>query len=352
MRRHRHRCGRLSDRTAVGVSEPARIVTRLTERFGLRTPVVSAPMALVAGGRLAAAVSNAGGLGLIGGGYAGHLGGEPDLEEEWRLAGNTAVGIGFIVWAMKREGGLDALRRALEHRPRCVFLSFPERAEDLAEPITLARDMGVPTVVQVQTLELARAALDAGAGAIVAQGTEAGGHGGARATMPFVPEVVDLCATHAPDCLVLAAGGIADGRGLAAALMLGADGVVVGSRFWATQEALTPLAHVERARDATGDETVRTRDLDRARGLDWPEPFSFRVLENAFTRQVIGNSVEFGAEAARYDRAKASGNIAVVPAVAGEAIGLIVDRPSAAEVVERMTQQAVMALRGGVSRIR
>src|SRR5258705_387317 len=82
----------------------------------------------------------------------------------------------------------------------------------------------------------------AGAAVIVAQGTEAGGHGAARSTFPFVPEVADYLARRAPDTLLLAAGGIADGRGLAAALMLGADGVVVGTRFWSAAEALTPVA--------------------------------------------------------------------------------------------------------------
>ena len=301
-------------------------------------------MALIAGGRLAAAVSNGGGLGLIGGGYAGHLGGEPDLDQEWRLAGNAPVGIGFILWAMKRESGMDALRRALERQPRCVFLSFPERPNDLAEPIALVRDRSVPAMVQVQTVELAKAALDAGADVIVAQGTEAGGHGGARATLPFVPEVADLCVARAPECLVLAAGGIADGRGLAAALTLGADGVVIGSRFWAAREALTPDAHVERAREASGDETVRTRGLDRARGLDWPAPFSFRVIVNDFVREVASGNSEFGAETDRYDRARSGGDITIVPAVAGEAVGLFNDRPPASEIMGRIVRETKGAL--------
>ena len=109
-------------------------------------------------------------------------------------------------------------------------------------------DAGVPVICQTQTMRHVEEALDAGAMAIVAQGTEAGGHGGRRATLPFVPEVADLLAKRAPEVLLLAAGGIADGRGLAAGLMLGADGALVGTRFWAAEEALTPPAAFARAR--------------------------------------------------------------------------------------------------------
>ena len=331
-----------------------RIATRLTERFGLRTPIVSAPMALVSGGALAAAVSHAGALGLIGGGYAGHLGGEPDLDGEWRKAGNAPVGIGFILWALAKapDGGERVLRDALARRPRALFVSFPDGAGELDAPLRAARDAGVPALVQVQTLELAKAAIDCGADAIVAQGTEAGGHGGARATLPFVPEVTDLCAVRSPRTMVLGAGGIADGRGLAAALMLGADGVVVGSRFWAASEALTPDAHVDRAVGATGDDSVRTTAIDRARGLAWPAPYSFRVLDNEFAQEVMVREPAFGAEARRYDEARARGDASVVPAVAGEAAGLIAERRPAAAIVEDMTAEAIAALRRGTASIR
>ena len=325
------------------------IRTRLTDRLGLSTPIVSAPMALVAGGRLAAAVSNAGGLGLIGGGYAGHLGAEPDLGAEWRAAGNAAVGIGFIMWALAGRNDPSILQAALDRSPRCLFLSFPTEGSDFQKVMEQARKADVPVMVQVQSVAVARAALDAGADVIVAQGTEAGGHGGDRATMTLVPELADLCATRARDTLVLAAGGIADGRGLAAALALGADGVVVGSRFWSSREALTPEEHTEMAGRATGDETLRTRDLDRARGLAWPEPYSFRVVQNAFVRSLHGTRPEFGSVASDYDAARRVGDLSVVPAVAGEAVGLIRDRPPAGMIVEAMTREASECLRRGAS---
>ena len=328
------------------------LATRLTERFDLDAPIVSAPMALIAGGALAAAVCRAGGLGLIGGGYGGALGGEPDLDAEWRAAGNEPVGIGFILWALGERQD-RVLREALERRPRALFLSFPERTNDLAALVRLARDAGVPVFVQVQSTELARAALDAGCDAVVAQGTEAGGHGGSRATLPFVPEVVDLAASRSPETLVLAAGGIADGRGLAAALMLGADGAIVGSRLWASAEALTPTSHVERAMGASGDATLRTRRIDRARGVAWPEDYSFRVLRNAFAEELVsGDEPPFGAQAERYAAARSRDDVDTVTPVVGEAVGLIADRPPAAEIVRRMGEEAEAALGRGAGLVR
>ena len=116
-----------------------------------------------------------------------------------------------------------------------------------------------------------------------------------RSTLPFVPEVADYLAKRSPTTLLLAAGGIADGRGLAAALMLGADGVVVGSRFWSSAEALTPAAATDRAARATGDDTVRTRSIDALRGVPWPGEFSFRVLKNALTDEWAHREAEAAA---------------------------------------------------------
>src|SRR5438034_10878493 len=96
--------------------------TRLTEEFGIQYPVVCAPMALVTGGRLAAAVSRAGGLGIVGGGYAGTLGGEPELGRELEQVKGLRFGVGFITWALAQAP--RALDEALSHSPSCVFLSF------------------------------------------------------------------------------------------------------------------------------------------------------------------------------------------------------------------------------------
>lgn len=159
----------------------ARIKTRITERFGIRHPILCAPMALVAGGELAAAVTRAGGLGIVGGGYAGALGGEPHLDAELVRAKAGKFGVGFITWAL--EHSPNALTAALKHSPCCIFLSFGD-ARPFAREI---HDAGALLICQVQFMEQVTMAVEAGAAAIVAQGTEAGGHGGARSTLPFVP---------------------------------------------------------------------------------------------------------------------------------------------------------------------
>ncbi len=319
--------------------------TRLTAAFGIRHPILCAPMALVTGGRLAGAVSGAGGLGVVGGGYAGTLGGEPDLQEELEHVRGHRFGVGFITWALARAP--RALDEALGHSPECIFLSFGD-PRPFAEPI---RRAGAKLVCQVQSLRSVDEALEAESAAIVAQGTEAGGHGARRSTLPFVPEVADYLARHSPSTLLLAAGGIADGRGLAAALMLGADGVVVGSRFWSSKEALTPAAATERALGATGDDTVRTKAIDSLRGVPWPQEFSFRVVGNKMTDEWAHREEEaaarFGSLAGLFAEARASQNFDVAPIVAGESIGLVRDRPSAASIVESMVVQAREALRRG-----
>ena len=321
--------------------------TRLTQQFGIRHPILCAPMAWIAGGRLVAAVSDAGGLGILGGGYAGALSGEPDLDEELALAKGRKFGVGFITWALDRSP--QALERALKHCPYCVFLSFGE-PEPYAKKI---HDAKAKLICQVQTLRHVEQALDAGADAIVAQGMEAGGHGAARSTLPLVPEVADHLVKRAPETLLLAAGGIADGRGLAAALMLGADGALVGTRFWASAEALTPAAMLDRAVRATGDDTVRTKAIDALRGVPWPQEFSFRVLKNKFTDEWAHREAEAalarGSLRSAYAEARAKQDLDMYLTVVGEATGLLHDRPSAASLVEDMVAQAESLLKRGAS---
>ena len=304
-------------------------------------------MALICGGCLAAAVSDAGGLGILGGGYAGALGGEPDLENELALLKGRKFGIGFITWALDRSA--QALDETLKHSPYCVFLSF-------GEPKTYAKkihDAKAKLICQVQALKHVEQALDAGADAIVAQGMEAGGHGASRSTLPLVPEVADYLAKHASKTLLLAAGGIADGRGLAAALMLGADGVLVGTRFWAAAEALTPQAMIDRAGRATGDDTVRTKAIDALRGVPWPQEFSFRVLKNKFTDEWAHRETEAaaarGSLAGAYAEARKRQDLDMYLTVVGEATGLLHDRPSAASIIQDMITQAESLLKRGAS---
>lgn len=318
------------------------IRTRFTERFGLDHPVALAPMAGVSGGLLAAAVARAGGLGLLGGGY-----GDPDwIAREWGLAGDAPIGAGFITWRLS-AALLDA---ALARGPVAVMLSFGDPA-----PFAPAiRAAGVALICQVQTLDHARAAVDAGADVLVAQGTEAGGHGAARASMTLVPECADYLATHAPDTLLLAAGGIGCGRGLAAALMLGADGALIGTRFAVTPEALTPPGFQAAAIAAHGDATIRTRSVDAARGYDWPAPFDIRVMQSDFTAEWHRDAAHLRAPEsapirARFTTAQAAGDARHGAPVMGEAIGLIHDAPAAAVVLDRLSRQALAAIERGVA---
>ena len=314
--------------------------TRLTERFKLDHPVISAPMGFAAGGRLAAAVSAAGGLGLIGGGY----GEERWLREQIAAAGNQRVGCGFITWSLKKQPHL--LEIALDRAPAAMFLSFGDPQPFVGR----IKQAGVPFMCQIQTVADARRAIDLGADVVVAQGAEAGGHGEKRGTFTLVPEVADLISARAPETLLCAAGGVADGRGLAAALALGADGVVVGTRFWASEEALVHPNLQAAAVSASGDDTLRSRVIDMVRGLDfWPARYDLRTLRSAATDRWHGKEAELRAvaeaEVAGYAEAAAKGDARNVSAVAGEAVGLIHGIAPAGTILRTMISEAEDILR-------
>ena len=323
-----------------------RLSTRLTRRYGLSLPVVLAPMALAAGGVLAAACARAGALGLVGGGYG-------DLDwtrREYTLAleqgAGGALGCGFITWKLDRDASaLDwLLDQPPETLPRAVMLSFGD-PRPYADRITRA---GIDLICQVQRLEQLPQAIEAGATVVVAQGAEAGGHGmnalNGRATLSFVPEVADWLAAYAPDTLLLAAGGIADGRTLAAALVLGADGALVGSRLWATQESLAAEGAKRQAIQTNGDGTARSGIFDILRRKNWPAPYDFRAIRNDLHRRLEPqlDSLRTHPEAARaeYEAAVAAGDYSAAHATVGEAVGLINDAPPAQAVLQRMADQA------------
>jgi nitronate monooxygenase len=317
------------------------IQTRVTELFGLDLPIVSAPMATAGGGRLAAAVSRAGGLGLIGGGY-----GDPDwIAREFDRAGDAAVGCGLITWALADRPRI--LDQVLERGPRALLLSFGDPAP-YASRIARA---GVALIVQVQTLRDAKRAADCGADVIVAQGAEAGGHGETRGLVTLVPEIRDWLGDNAGHVVLLAAGGIADGRGLAAALMLGAEGAMVGTRLWASREALVPDTMHAAAIAATGDETIRTRAPDVARGLAWPRRYAARVLGNAFTDRwhddPDGLAVAARVEGPRWRTAFELGDTQLSNTFVGEATGLIDGIRPAGDLVSEMAAEAAALLGGG-----
>ncbi len=306
------------------------IRNRLTKLLDIEHPVLLAPMDLVSGGRLAAAVSQAGGLGLLGGGY-----GNADwVEREWGRAGNARIGCGFITWSIAKNP--DVLHRALLHRPAAVMLSFGD-----PRPFSgIIKAAGSKIICQVQTLAHARQAVEANADIIVAQGTEAGGHGMSQPLMTFLPQVVDAC----PNIPVVAAGGIADGRGLAAAFALGAEGVMMGTRFYASQEAEGHPEAKRRIVAAESGDTVRSTVFDLSRQIRWPEGYTGRLLRNKHSDRWLGRESELeeqiGDVAKQYASARERGDFDMAGVIAGESAGLIHDIPAAGDIVERITAEA------------
>jgi nitronate monooxygenase len=316
--------------------------TAFTELLGLRYPIALAPMGGSAGGALAAAVGNAGGLGLLGGGN----GNRNWLARELPIVTSGTRGpwgVGFQSWAVDRA----TVELALESRPAAVMLSFGD-PRPLAEPV---RASGATLIIQVTSLDEARQALDLGAGVIVAQGTEAGGHGARHgwSTLAFVPVVVDLAAPVP----VLAAGGIADGRGVAAALALGAAGALIGTRLLATAEALVDPEAKKAVAEGSGENTERSAVLDIARGSRWPREYIGRTLAHPFLDEWRDREDELAASPqarSDYQRGVASGEFPPLPVWASQAIDLITDLPPAAEVVARLAAQAEDALARVLSR--
>lgn len=323
--------------------------SRFAQRFGLTTPIALAPMAGASGGELAAACAKAGALSLIGGGY-----GDLDwTQQECSIAAQALstdpeaaarLGCGFITW--KIEADRAALDYVLdrETKPAAIMLSF-------GDPGSVARDVvsrGVPLIYQIQTMAQLAPAVDAGASVIVAQGAEAGGHGmnaaQGRSTFTFVPEIADWLAGHAPEIHLLAAGGIADGRGLAAAMTLGADGALIGSRLWASEESLAQPAAIEQAVQASGDDTARSGVFDILREKDWPREYDFRALRNAIHRQWEDRIDELRADPAAaiadYKAGVAAGDYSRAHVTVGEGTGLIRESASAGEVIAAITEEA------------
>jgi nitronate monooxygenase len=302
-------------------------------------------MGSVSGGALAAAVTRAGGLGLIGGAY----GDGEWVERQFAAAGNHRVGCGFITWSLARRP--EVLDVALAHRPAAVMLSFGD-PRPFAPAIKAA---GAALICQVQTLAHVADAIDAGADIIVAQGSEAGGHGSMRATLPFVPQVADVLARKSPDTCIVAAGGIADGRGLAAALMLGADGVLIGTRFYAAVESLAHPAAKATMAAATGEETIRSSTIDIVRDIPWPVEFTARIMKNAFVERWHGAEAELaaakGREMPRYQAAVTAGDFSTACILGGEAMGLFDTVPPAGEIVARIVADGERALRAGAGLI-
>jgi len=309
--------------------------TRLTEKLEIEHPILLAPMGVMAGGRLAAAVTNAGGLGIIGAGY----GDAEWIERQFAAAGDTRVGCGFITWSMARDPKL--LEQVLAKQPAVLMLSFGE----LEPHASIIKAHGVPLICQVQGMKYLREAVDAGADIIVAEGCEAGGHSGHRGLFTLVPEAADYLAQHSPDTVLVAAGGVGDGRGLAAALMLGADGVLVGTRFIAATESEAPEGFRQAIIRSDGDATLKSNSVDVVRKRYWPNAeFVVRVLKNDFVTAWHGRERELeksiDVEFERFWDAFSAGDADNSGVLMGEVSGIIQDAPPAAEIIRKMIAQA------------
>jgi nitronate monooxygenase len=307
---------------------------RLTRLLDIEHPVLLAPMDIVSGGRLAAAVSHAGGLGLLGGGY-----GKSDwVDREWDRAGNARIGCGFITWSLAKNP--EALDHALAHQPAAVMLSFGD-----PRPFSAAiHQAGARLICQVQTVDQTFEALEANADVIVAQGTEAGGHGMSEPLFTLLPRVVDAC----PDTPVVAAGGIADGRGMAAAMLLGAEGILMGTRFYASQEADGHPNAKQRIVEAESGQSVRSIVFDISRQIRWPPQFTGRLLRNRHADKWLGREDELAGRidevAPEFAAARERADFDIAGVIAGEACELINDIPPAGEIVERIVREAEKVL--------
>ena len=311
--------------------------TRICELLEIDHPIISSPMAGVATAELAAGVSEAGGFGLIGAG-----GNSPNwLREQIRAVRERTdrpFGVGFI----SSFPGLEELVQvALEERVAAVSHSFA----DPTPYIQAAHGAGVKVLAQVQKVSHAKTVALAGVDAIAAQGSEAGGHTGHGGTLPLVPAVIDV----AGNIPVIASGGIADGRGLAAVLMLGAEGAFVGTRFVASLESARQDWEKLRVVQASTDDTILTKAYDLALGSAFPSDIGDRVLRNDFTAEWHGRDAEV---VTHHDELRAQLAAAaeerdenIAPIRAGSAVGLFSTIESAREILLRMVKEAEEILR-------
>ena len=293
----------------------------------------------VAGGRLAAAVTAAGGLGMVG---MGSDGTRELLQTQLRHV-RGKFGIGLVDWVMRDQAGL--LEDALAAGPALLSVSFGTDWSWVAK----AHDAGIATVTQVYDGLGARRAVDAGVDILVARGSEGGGHGEVKlGTLPLLDTVLDaLDGAAAPAVPVLAGGGIASPRSLAAVLAAGASGAWVGTRLAACPEALTGDGSRRALIAARATDTAVTRVFDVANGLPWPARFPSRVLANDFVARWTGHEDALDPPACEeLAAAIAADDRRIAPVDAGEGVGMIRDDASVGEVIAQMCTGAERLLAG------
>ncbi|MEX0787070.1 MAG: nitronate monooxygenase [Dehalococcoidia bacterium] len=257
--------------------------TRITKLFGIEYPIMSAPMSGHASADLAVAVSEAGGLGSFG--AIDERG--PDWVREQiraiRSRSERPFCVGFITPFIQFLP--DCFEVTIEERVPAIALSFADPQPWLGR----AKEAGARTLCQVQSMKGATQAVEGGADVIVAQGTEAGGHTGSMTLLPLLTRIAE----RYPETPLMAAGGIATGRALAAVLSAGADGAWVGTAFLATHEATdVPDVYKQRILESDGEDTMFTRVYDLVDGLPWPEEIGARVYANRFAREWHGRDAE------------------------------------------------------------
>ncbi|HUC67780.1 MAG TPA: nitronate monooxygenase family protein [Stellaceae bacterium] len=314
------------------------IHTSVCDVLHIEHPIALGGMASVYAPQLAAAVSNAGGLGALGCGRmkADQIHAATALVRELT---NKPFALNFLIFNLN-EGSFAA---ALALRPAVMAFAWPRPDQDVKSYIARAHDAGGKVTFMAGGVPEAVRAAEAGADVIIAQGTEGGGHVSWQATMALVPMVVDAVAPIP----VLAAGGIADGRGLAAALALGADGALLGTRFLASEESPLHPNFKQAILDSDGHDTLLSEIPDLAAGTVWPGAMS-RTLRNRFIERWAGREWALRqrqAEAlAAVQAAQGSGNSDEAPLFIGQDAGLIHDIPSAAEIVRRIAVEAEQIL--------
>jgi NAD(P)H-dependent flavin oxidoreductase YrpB (nitropropane dioxygenase family) len=308
--------------------------TPLCTLLGIEHPIVLGGMGSVFAPDLVSAVSNAGGLGTLGC-HQLHPEQIRSTAAELRRKTDKPFGLNFLIFGIREEN----FAAALAERPAVIAFAWPRPEQDVTHLVKRAHDAGAKVTFMVGGVPEARRAAEAGADAIVAQGTEGGGHVGWQASLPLVPMVVDAVAPIP----VLAAGGFADGRGLAAALALGAQGVLMGTRFLATVESPLHQNFKKAIVDSDGHDTVLTEVPDIASGVVWPGAMG-RVRRNRLVDRWSGREW-----ALRRDQADAltgirdarqRGDTDEAPLWMGQDSGLIHDIAPAGELVKRIAREA------------
>lgn len=318
--------------------------TYLTTSWHLHYPIIGAPMAYVGRGRLARAVSEAGGLGMIGIGSTESV---EFLEREAAIARGTdqgRFGIGMHTWAIEKRP--DLLHAAIEAAPFLISISFGSPAPY----VEMLHQRGIFLVTQVNTRDEALRAEQAGVDLIVVQGTEAGGHiMGSVSTLPLLQAVLET--VQVP---VVVAGGIASPRGVVAALAAGAEGVWVGTALLASPECENTEQARTRIVQAQETDTISTRVFDVAQGLAWPPHYPGRALRNRFTEQ-WHNHIDMLPQATearqQLKEAVASKNYDLAYIYAGEGVGLVKREQPAAEVIRQLGDGAEQLLRERSSKL-